>query len=79
MTSGLYRAIFVEIRALFPKILSFEFVTGIVNHPVDIYCNFCRYLFIAIQQSFVKISRDENCSFYRHPVVGSGDSRKLLD
>ena len=35
MTLGLYRAIFVQIHALFPEILRFEFVTGIMKHPVD--------------------------------------------
>ena len=34
MTLRLYRAIFVEIHALFAEILCFEFVTLFVNHPV---------------------------------------------
>ena len=34
MTLRLYRAIFVEIHALFPEILRFEFVTLFMKHPV---------------------------------------------
>ena len=33
MTLRLYRAIFVELRALFPEILRFEFVTLFMRHP----------------------------------------------
>ena len=35
MTSTLYRATFVEVHALFPEILRFEFATLFMKHPVD--------------------------------------------
>ena len=50
MTLGLYRAIFVEIHALFPKILQFEFVTGIMNHPVyDFGLYLTRYIIYVLE------------------------------